>query len=457
MKMKLMLDTIAARTLLVLIIGLTFSHALSVALYFTDRTAALFFTGGEHIGERIVTVEGMINRAPNSERINIASLADRSKLHVMWSKEPSIEDEPVSGWQTKVLRDAMVRHFGDAVDRTYRLGYASHIETNAWLNHFQELHKQEIVGATLFVSLKAKGDGWLNFAAPLEPPEPFWSLRFVLSLLVMLSAVAILSALVVRRLTEPLVTLAGAAQKLGVNLNAPSLPETGPKEVRDAARSFNEMQDRIRRLVDDRTRMVAAISHDLGTPITRLRLRAEFVENKEQRQKILADLGDMEVMVKSVMSFVRDEEGLEPRSIVELASLVTRVCDDMADAGNDVELVPVGRNIPYLCQPVAIRRALTNLISNAVNYGQQARVSLKTHASGIEIQIDDDGPGIAKEFQEEVFKPFQRLESSRSRETGGVGLGLSVARTIVHGHGGHINLENRTKGGLRVTVRLPQH
>lgn len=455
MMSRLIPDTIRARVLLVMIVGLTLSHALSVSMYFTDRTAALLFTGGEHIGERIMVVDELINRVPLAERQLMAATADLSKLHVTRTREPAIDEVSDGGWRTDVLRNALIGHFGEGNERIYRIAYVDEVADGPWRNHFRTLHKEEVFGATLLVSLKAKDGGWLNFAASVEPPEPFWSLRFGLSLLVMLLAVMILSAFVVRHFTKPLSAFARAANRLGVNLNAPSLPETGPSEVRGAAHAFNEMQDRIRRLVEDRTRMVAAISHDLGTPITRLRLRAEFVESEEQKEKMLADLNDMEVMVNAVMSFARDEASREPRVAVDLQTVIQRVCDDNVDAGASITLTASGKAVPYVCQPVAMRRVLTNLINNAVSYGKRARVSLKVLESGIEIQIDDDGPGIPAESQEDVFRPFQRLEGSRSRETGGVGLGLSVARTIVRGHGGNISLENRNEGGLRVTVYLP--
>ncbi len=272
----------------------------------------------------------------------------------------------------------------------------------------------------------------------------------------MLLTVGIVSALVVRHLTKPLGIFARAAERLGTDVKAPPMPERGPAEVRDAIRAFNEMQRRIRRFVEDRTQMLAAISHDLGTPITRLRLRAEFVEDAEQQQKMLADLDDMEKMVFSALSFARDEAASEPHAMVDLRSLLQRVCDEMADAGHDVTLDIGDDAVRYGCRPAALRRALTNLIDNAVKYGGQARVSLQDDENAVLIRIDDDGPGIPEELQEEAFRPFRRLEASRSRETGGTGLGLSVARTIVRAHGGDISLTNRGEGGLRIEIRLPR-
>jgi signal transduction histidine kinase len=453
---RLIPDTIAARTLLVLVLGLTVSHVLSVALYFTDRTSALMFTGGEHTGERIATIGRLVESASQAERRRIVELADHPKLHVTWSQESAIEDQQDSGWRADVLRDAMVAHLKGRGAQVFRLRHSDEGPTEVWQVHLRQDHQGDELDETLMVSLQLPDGSWLNFAAPVGSPEPFWSLRFALSMVVMLLAVGVLSALVVHHLIRPLGTFARAAQRLGMDVKAPPIPEIGPAEVRQATRAFNEMQERIRRFVEDRTQMVAAISHDLGTPITRLRLRAEFVEDQEQRTKMLADLDDMEKMVFSALAFARDEAAGEPRAMVDLRTLLQRVCDDLVDADHAVVLAAKGESVPYECQPVAMRRALANLVENAVNYGQRARVSLDSREDGVVIGIDDEGPGIPEELHEEVFKPFRRLEVSRSRETGGTGLGLTVARTIVRAHGGDVTLINRSQGGLRVEVRLPR-
>lgn len=453
---SLIRDTITTRTLIVLVIGLSISHALSMALYFTDRNAALLFTGGEHIGERIATIHSVIERAPGAEQQKIAMLADRPKLHVTWTPQSFIEDQQDKDWQANVLSDALNAHFDGNGDPDFRLRHSNSEIADTWQGHLDQIHQGAGIGEAMFVSVQLTGGSWLNFAAPVESPQPFWSVRFGLSMAIMLLAVGILSAIVVRHLIKPLSMFARAAQRLGTDVKAPPIPEHGPVEVRDAARAFNEMQNRIRSFVDDRTQMLAAISHDLGTPITRLRLRAELVEDEEQQRKMLADLDDMEKMVFSTLSFARDEATSEPYAMVDLRSLLQRVCDDTIDAGHAVESDIGTGPVPFACRPVALRRALNNLIDNAVKYGGQVRVSIDEYERGILLRIDDNGPGIPEEFLEDAFKPFQRLEASRSRETGGTGLGLTVARTIVRAHGGDITLTNRKGGGLRVEVRLPQ-
>ena len=440
-------DTIAARTLLVLIFGLALSHAISVSLYVTDRSSALMFSGGEHIGERIATIDRLIRDSSEAERQRLVELANGPRLGVTRTQESAVDDRSAGGRQADVFRRALTAHLNHGGDRDFRLNHMGMMARG---------HMGGVAGETLIVSLPLPDKTWLNFTAPVETREPFWSLRFGLSMAVMLAAVAILSALVVRHLTMPLAAFARAAQRLGTDVRAPSIPESGPAEVRQAIRAFNEMQERIRRFVEDRTQMLAAISHDLGTPITRLRLRAEFIEDKEQQRKMLADLDEMEKMVFASLAFVRDDAAHEPRVTIDLLTLLHRVCDDAGDSGHQVTLEAGEDAVPYDCRPVALRRALTNLIDNAIKYGHQARVTLENDSDGILVRIDDNGSGIPEEFLEDAFKPFQRLEASRSRETGGTGLGLTLARTIIRAHGGEINLSNRSEGGLRVEILLPQ-
>jgi signal transduction histidine kinase len=310
-------------------------------------------------------------------------------------------------------------------------------------------------GSILRVSVGLSDGSWLNLSTFAPPAPPFWSGRLILSIAVMIISVALLSAWAVRRMTGPLGTIADAADRLGRDMQTPPLPETGAGEVRRAARAFNRMQERLRGLLDARTRMLAAISHDLRTPITRLRLRVEFVDDEEQREKTLADLSEMENMIAFTLAFARDDAQDEPRETVDLAALVQTVCDDLADAGRDC-VFESARGTPYACQPLALRRALGNLAENAVAYGARARISLLSESERLIVRIDDDGPGIPEEELARVFEPFYRLERSRSRETGGTGIGLCIVQSVAQAHGGEVRLANRAEGGLRAELVLPR-
>jgi signal transduction histidine kinase len=302
-------------------------------------------------------------------------------------------------------------------------------------------------GAT--IAVQRPEHGWYAFrvVAPRPPARPWRGAFFVVAAG---GLILVLALWATHRVTRPLRAFAAAADRLGVDVGAPPLPETGGREVRTAARAFNRMQERLRRFVEDRTLMLGAISHDLRTVLTRLRLRAEFIAEGEQRDKALADLAEAKTMLDEALRFARDDAAAEPRGRLDLAALLQTVCDDAADAcyeGPDRAALE-GR-------PVALRRAFDNLVRNACLYGQHADVTLRARPDRYEIEVADRGPGIPADQRETVFRPFTRLETSRSRETGGTGLGLTVARDAIRAHGGDIALADRPGGGLLVTVTLP--
>jgi len=219
------------------------------------------------------------------------------------------------------------------------------------------------------------------------------------------------------------------------------------------------MAERIRRFVADRTQMLAAIGHDLRTPITRLRLRAEFMDDDEQRRKMLSDLDEMEQMIAATLAFARDDAAAEPAAALDLAALCRTVADEAADARPELaEAIEYDgpERLTVRARPVAMKRAVANLVSNALSYGGAARIRLTRDDTGlVRMAVEDDGPGIPESELEAVFTPFRRLESSRNRETGGTGLGLTIARNIMRAHGGDVVLRNRPEGGLSAVASLP--
>lgn len=311
----------------------------------------------------------------------------------------------------------------------------------------------------MLVSMRFPDTGWLNLRVELPPPRPWHSETFLMAFVLMTLAAAALTLWAVRRLTRPVRDLAAAAERLGRDVNTPPLPEHGPTEVATAARAFNTMAERIRRFVGDRTQMVAAIGHDLKTPITRLKLRAELLDDDEQRAKILADLEEMEAMIGATLAFARDDAAAEPSVPLDLAALCRTVLDEAADANQDLaEAIAYDgpEHLTVRARPVALKRALANLVGNAIAYGSAARLQLWPAAAGqLRITIDDNGPGVPEDELEGVFQPFRRLETSRNRETGGTGLGLTIARNILRAHGGDVVLRNRAGGGLQAVATLP--
>ena len=280
-----------------------------------------------------------------------------------------------------------------------------------------------------------------------------WQQRILLILLLSVIAVTPLAWLFARRLAQPITAFADAAERLGKDPRTPPLTITGSGEVVAAANAFNMMQERLRRYVEDRTAMVGAIAHDLRTPLTRLKFRIEAVPD-DVRPKLAADIDQMEAMIAATLGFVRDTNRPAERTKLELSSLLESVMDEAAETGGDTTVERAEKTI-IEGDPVALKRLVSNLVENALKYGGRARGRAFSEDGMAIIEIDDDGPGVPPADLERVFEPFYRGEPSRNRETGGMGLGLAVVRSLARAHGGDVTLANRLGGGLRATVKLP--
>ncbi|MEO8598626.1 MAG: ATP-binding protein [bacterium] len=300
-------------------------------------------------------------------------------------------------------------------------------------------------------------DGTLLRMTALPPRSGIPPLHrdFLLYLALFVSSIGVLAYLVARMTMRPLKQLAQAAFDLGNDLNHPPLALAGSSEIRQAGSAFNAMQKRIRDQILQRTQMLAAITHDLQTPLTRLRLRLEKVSDDALRDKLIDDLSAMQGMVREGLELARSMASAEPMQRLDLDSLLDSVCSDASDAGQQVSLSGhAGKSV--LARPNTLRRCLVNLIDNAVKYGQSAAVSVVREAAGVVIRIRDHGPGIAPDQLAQVFEPFYRIETSRSRQSGGTGLGLTIARNIAEQHGGTVTLRNHPDGGLEAVLTLPQ-
>jgi signal transduction histidine kinase len=292
-------------------------------------------------------------------------------------------------------------------------------------------------------------------------------------------AVALAMRWGIEQLVRPIRELAAAIDRHGTDLREGPLAERGPVEAQAMAHALNRMRGRIADLLADQTRMLAAISHDLRTPATRLRLRAEFVREEQLRSLMLRDLDEMDAMLTEALAFLSHDAHVEPRKLVDLTALLQAVCDDYADVGRPVVFVeppPLSfrsvptlfaaagqehrfeheRRIRLLCRPAALRRAVTNLIDNALKYGFRAEVRLDADAQHVRVSVGDQGPGIPEAELDKVMLPFYRIESSRQRSTGGMGLGLAIVKAVADAHRGGIELANREQGGLLATMQLPR-
>ena len=290
---------------------------------------------------------------------------------------------------------------------------------------------------------------------PDQRRPPFWGGPWMMTLLFAIISVTLLGLWAARALTAPLSSFAKAAESFSLNGAAAPLPERGPAEIRSVAKALNRMRERITALIDDRTRMLAAISHDLRTPITRMRLRSEFIEDDIHRSRMLRDLDQMRSMLESVLSFLRNDRKLESMTLADIATTLQLVTDQFADMGHKVAYDGPEHAMATV-RPDDLHRSITNLVENAVRYGAEAKIRLRMSSDIATIEIEDDGPGISDGRKDVMMEPFVRGDDARNMdETTGFGLGLSIAHGIVQAHGGELSLNDRQPHGLMVRIQLP--
>ncbi|MCA9498597.1 MAG: HAMP domain-containing protein, partial [Nitrospira sp.] len=295
---------------------------------------------------------------------------------------------------------------------------------------------------------------WLNVGMGITPSLGRWALPTLISMVLAGASICLIVVFMVQRLTRPLQQLTEVAERVGRGESITPIPEEGPIDIQQTIRAFNRMYERLQRFVQDRTRMLAAISHDLRSPITSLRLQVELMKDQEARGKMLETLDDMQRMTEATLAFARDEASKEVSRSVDLSALIDSLCQDLADMGMEVKFESA-KKTPYTCRPISLKRGIRNLIENAVSYGGGVEVKLRENDPELQIVIQDSGPGIPEQDFERVFQPFVRLEESRNKQTGGIGLGMAIARSIIRNHGGDISLANTPGGGLTVTMHLP--
>lgn len=306
----------------------------------------------------------------------------------------------------------------------------------------------------LQLSYKLNDGTWLNLDATVES----YGLELQLGLIILEIVVAgalLFSAWSVNRFTEPLKQFKTAADQLGVESTTNVTLESGPSIVRETANAMNKMQARIQQLLENRTKMLAAISHDLRTPITRLKLRAQFIQDETQYEKAIRDLDEMETMISQILAYAKSEYNAELQNKMDLNSLLQSITDEYQDLNHNVQYKGVNNNVIIFGKRLALKRAINNFINNAIRHASRTDVCLQLVTDAIIVTIDDNGPGISDEDMESILEPFYRADRARSSDTGGVGLGLSVAHDILLHHQAKLQLANRPEGGLRVVITFP--
>ncbi|MGH8728508.1 MAG: ATP-binding protein [Burkholderiales bacterium] len=416
------------RMVLILVLGLVLAQALGFVIHRFDRERMFLKSNAAQTAQRISDIVSLLDQLSPASREKVIAILNTRR----WSA--NLSNAPLS--LSTLPQDSGLAEFERAVKPLLS-------------------SRQHSVGAqqgTYSVAAQLAGGGWVTLGyrrdAIIVPDVLLWTW---LALAIVIVIVTLIAA---RSVTRPLSVLANAAEALGRDIERPSLSENGPSEVKRAAHAFNTMQTRIRRFITDRARTFTAMSHDLKTPITRMRLRAEMLESPALKAKFIADLDEMQSMVDSSLAFMRGIED-EASNRVDVGALLESLKYDHEEIGHSV-IIEGGAMAPYCGKPLALKRLLNNLISNAVQYGGIATVVVADDSQELQIRVCDCGPGIPEADLEQVFEPFYRLETSRNRGSGGTGLGLSIARNIARLHGGDIVLANLRDGGLEATLTLPR-
>lgn len=466
--MSLFPKSLFGRLTLVLLIGLVIAQSLSAYFLLHDRGETLYQAIQESMITRTSAIARLLNSTPADKRESLLPLLSSPELSIKLTDQ-ALETEKIdseSAFVSKVISKKLTSYLpaGMIVQVT--------VVGNVMEPRFPEMHRRHmmqsrsgppwgkhlgphVMARFVLIQIQLEDKSWVIFERGI-PEETFaWPLKILIVLGILLISVILISLLAVKSITRPLQKLRMAAEGLGKNIQQEPMNETGPAEVKETAKAFNTMQQRLKSYIEDKAQILAAVSHDLKTPLTRMRLRADLFDDEQLRDKTLKDLDDMEKMVTATLEFMRGSETKEKSQDIDLIALLESIQEDFRDSGSQVDLSGA-LNSPYTGKPLLLKRCFNNLIDNGLRYGEKVHIKVKDETNQITIQICDNGPGIPEELHQKIFDPFFRLEGSRAQHTGGTGLGLGIARNIARAHGGDISLSNQETRGLCVTLKLPR-
>ncbi|WP_372994905.1 ATP-binding protein [Marinobacter sp.] len=457
---------------LLLILVLLVAQIITIVILAGERQGALRSASLEHVLQRVADGYTLADTTDPERQERILRALSSPTLRLSIDPAPYLTEDRASGMTRRLaeeldlpveqVRTAMEADEDDCLpDRDDHRDRERHDDEDDEHHEDEERHDEDDhrddrheCPPVLGVSLALSSGQWFNARA--RPPAPSWLwLKATLTSVGITAVLLTLTLLLaVRRILRPMNELSRAAHAFGRGEKV-RIPEKGPEDVREVTRAFNQMQDQVGRAQEDRARLLAALAHDLRTPITSMRLRVEMLPEGEDRDRLLDSLREMQHLAEATLDFIRGSTTEQHRRY-DLATLLDSLCGDLQEMGLAVHCQDSPRCV-LQGQPEAVKRALRNLIENAVNYGEQAEVTLATTDTEAVVAIVDQGPGIPEAERERVFEPFYRLEQSRNRETGGAGLGLAIARTLIRGMGGEVRLGAGPGGqGLQVSVTLPK-
>lgn len=443
--------TLFARLMLIWLAGLAVVLGTSFWLFLGERERFDRDVVLEGVARELAAVSDAVEGLPELERASYLETQRHRRLRLVLDGPPA-DATPVSH------RGRLTETFGRAQpDRPVQL-YAQPAQSAQGTQNARG-NQGEGPQFRLYAVVTLSDDSQLTARIPHLPRTPDRNpaspARMLAALAALVAGIGLLAWMAVRIATRPLSRLAEAARQIGEDPEHGRVPTDGPAEVTQAAGAFLQMQQRIREHIAERTRLLAAISHDLQTPITRLRLRAEQVEDENLRGRIQTDLDDMQLLVREGLDYARSLESGEKPQALDVAALLESLSEDARELGWDVECGTLAAT-RCIVRPQALRRALWNLIENGVKFGDRLHITLQDDGTAARILLQDEGPGLPEQELERVFEPFYRTESSRSRATGGTGLGLAIARNLLRVQGGELTLSNAPEGGLLARVSLPR-
>ncbi len=449
--MKLWPRGMAGQLALLILLGLLVAHVVAIVLLY-QNAQVLNPVARDRAISRLATTWRVLEWAPAEDTAEVLEALGNDSGDFWVDREPAVVHAEPTPEERRMLVD-LASKLPDLPPEHVRVRLE--IPPGGPLGAFNVELGWSVL--ELETALRLSDGRWLHSRQrPLAGYQWWRLLRF--SLPTSTLPVLVIVLVFVWRTLRPIKALADAAELVSRGERIAPLPLVGPRETREVSAAFNLMQDKLSRFVSDRTQLLAAISHDIRTPITSLRLRAELLEPSDERQAMLRTLERMKEMVEQTLAFAHDDAATETTSATGLRELVRDVLQELPPESASRASLDAGPEVIYRARPMSLRRAVANLVDNALRHGGSARVSVQAETDGARITVEDEGPGLDPAQLERVFEPFVQADSARHRDgssTGGVGLGLSIARSCVRAHGGDVVLGNRAEGGLRATIHLP--
>ncbi len=455
---------LAAQMIILTLMAIFIAQIISFMIFNDERHISLRTESQRQLLSNIASITTILEKTPSNIHKNIINAASIDGLKLSINNKALLKGNK-ENFIEKGLKRRLLKKLPDIIKKVnvkIHRGHDDWKNKKTWKrfhNNGDEFSNDEYhkiaLSQEIIISLHLDNGKWLNINSKITAMPQLWAMPSLMAMLVTAIAIIIIVIIMMRRVTKPMANLAIAAERLGRGDGGTKIKATGPKDIKKTIDAFNLMQTRLDKFIKDRTEMLAAISHDLRTPITSLRIRTEFIDDKILQEKMIATLNDMQKMVEATLSFAKNDAINENSIKTDIYAILESIIDDKFDMGCDAK-ISGDKDIIITCRPSSLKRAFNNLIDNAINYGGNTRVSVKKSQNNITILIEDDGAGVDDDKLSQIFEPFYRIDQARNTEYGNVGLGLAIARSIINSHGGDIIAKNIKPHGLLIKINLPQ-